>query len=180
MLDLYIPKVDDLWFEQQMLSDPATMSYNQNWDVSYDGYHRDTGCIDLPESQWGEEHRRLVGNEPEQFYAYIRRTSDGAWLGTVNFHYNPENDWYDMGIVLYSPYRGQGYAVPALKLMLDHAFRVCNIHRIHNDFELCRNEVSAWRTHFAAGFREIRRENGWLEVMLTREEWFQSHLGGIP
>ena len=29
-----------------------------------------------------------------------------------------------MGIVIYAPFRGKGYAVPALKLMLDHAFRV--------------------------------------------------------
>ena len=48
-----------------------------------------------------------------------------------------------MGIVLYAPYRGKGYAVTALKLMLDHAFRVCGISRFHNDFEIARNEVSA-------------------------------------
>ena len=28
-----------------------------------------------------------------------------------------------MGIVIYAPYRGKDYAIPALKLMLDHAFR---------------------------------------------------------
>ena len=44
-LELYIPKLEDLWFYQQMTSDPETMSYNANWDVDYDGYHRDTGCI---------------------------------------------------------------------------------------------------------------------------------------
>lgn len=78
-----------------------------------------------------------------------------------------------MGIVLYAPYRGQGYAVPALKLMLDHAFRDCKISRIHNDFELARNEQSAWKTHFSAGFTEVSRENGWLTVMITREQWLE-------
>ena len=48
-LELYIPKLEDLWFYQQMTSDPETMSYNANWDVDYDGYHRDTGCIDHPD-----------------------------------------------------------------------------------------------------------------------------------
>ena len=32
-----------------------------------------------------------------------------------------------MGIVIYAPYRGKGYAVPALKLMLDQAFRDCGV-----------------------------------------------------
>ncbi len=175
MLELYIPKLEELWFYQKMLSDPATMSYNANWDVSYDGYHRDTGCIDFPESEWAEWYRDMIGNEPDRFYAYIRRKSDGVWVGDVCFHYTPDKDWWDMGIVIYSAYRGMGYAVPALKLMLDHAFRVCKVSRIHNDFELSRNEVSAWKTHFSAGFKEISRENSWLTVMLTREQWLEQN-----
>lgn len=173
MLELYIPKLEDLWFYQKMLSDPATMSYNTNWDVDYDGYHRDTGCVDFPESVWEEEHARLVGTEPENFLAYVRRKSDGALLGYVGFYYRPDSDWWDMDVLLYAPYRGMGYAVPALKLMLEHAFKVCKISRIHNEFELARDEVSAWKTHFSAGFREISRENGWLTVMITREQWLE-------
>ncbi len=173
MLELYIPKQEDLWFHQKMLSDPATMSYNANWDVSYDGYHRDTGCIDFPESEWAEWYSYMIGNEPEQFYAYIRRKSDGVWIGDVCFHYTPDKDWWDMGIVIYAPYRGNGYATPALKLMLDHAFKVCKVSRIHNDFELARNEVSAWQAHFSAGFQEVSRDNSWLEVMVTREQWLE-------
>ena len=44
-----------------------------------------------------------------------------------------------MGIVIYAPYRGKGYAVPALKLLLDHAFRDCGISRLQNDFETTRD-----------------------------------------
>ena len=36
-LELYVPKLEDLWFYQQMMSDPETMSYNANWNVEYDG-----------------------------------------------------------------------------------------------------------------------------------------------
>ena len=49
---LYIPKVEDLWFRQACMKDPATMSYNAGYDVTYSGYHYDTGCIDFPESEW--------------------------------------------------------------------------------------------------------------------------------
>lgn len=48
-LELYIPKLEDFWFFQKMTSDPETMAYNAGWDVDYDGYHRDTGCVDYPD-----------------------------------------------------------------------------------------------------------------------------------
>ena len=54
MTELSIPKLEELWFRRKMMTDPTTMSYNVNWDVSYDGYHKDTGCIDFPQSQWAE------------------------------------------------------------------------------------------------------------------------------
>ena len=78
-----------------------------------------------------------------------------------------------MGLVMYAPYRGKGYAVPALRLMLDHAFRDCGIFRIHNDFAVARNEITAWETHRRAGFRELGVEDGFLHMMITREEYLK-------
>lgn len=173
-LKLYIPKLEDLWFSQKMMSDPDTMSYNANWDVDYEGYHRDTGCIDFPESEWADWHAHWIGNEPARFYAYIC-LADGTWIGDVNFHHTPEKDWWDMGIVIYAPFRGKGYAVPALKLMLDHAFRVCGISRIHNDFELNRKEFAAWETHRKAGFKEHGIDNGFLQMMITKEDYLRDN-----
>ena len=172
-LELYIPKLEDLWFYQKMMSDPDTMSYNAGWDVEYDGYHRDTGCIDYPDEVLADWYDSWIGKEPDCFYAYIKRSSDGEWIGDVNFHYTPEMDWWDMGIVIYAPFRGKGYAVPALKLMLDHAFCVCGISRIHNDFEIARNEVAAWETHRKAGFKEQGVEDGFLQMMITREDYLK-------
>ncbi len=172
-LELYIPKLDELWFYQQMMADSETMSYNANWDVSYDGYHRDTGCIDFPKSQWADWYEHWVGHEPERFYAYIKRCSDGAWIGDVNFHYTSDKDWWDMGIVIYAPYRNKGYSTPALKLLLDRAFRVCGISRIHNDFEVARNEISAWQCHLNAGFRDMGTVDGFKQMMITKEEYFE-------
>lgn len=168
-LELYIPEFQDLWFMQKMTSDPATMSYNAGWDVSYDGYHRDTGCVDYPDDVLPGWYADWVGQEPERFYAYIRRCSDGVWIGDVNFHYTPEKDWWDMGIVIYAPYRGRGYSVPALRLLLDRAFRVCGIKRLHNDFEMTRD--AAWAIHRKLGFREMGVKDGLLQLILTREDY---------
>ena len=170
-LQLYVPKLDDLWFRQEMMADPATMSYNAHWDVAYAGYHPDTGCIDFPEDAWADWYDQWIGQEPEYFYAYIVRCSDGAWLGEVCFHHTPEQDWWDMGIVLYAPYRRKGYAVPALRLMLDRAFRDGGVTRLHNEFELTR--PAALEIHRTVGFREVGSENGIRHVMLTREEYLK-------
>ena len=172
-LELYIPKLQDLWFYQKMMSDPETMSYNAGWDVEYDGYHRDTGCLDYPDEVLPDWYANWVGQEPERFYAYIKRSSDGAWIGDVNFHYTPEKDWWDMGIVIYAPYRGKGYAVPALKLLLDHAFRDCGISRLHNDFETTRN--AAWAIHRKVGFKEMGVEDGILQLILTKEDYLNNN-----
>lgn len=47
MLELYIPRLEDLWYEEKLQSDPDTMSYNAGYDVSYYRNHYDTGCIDF-------------------------------------------------------------------------------------------------------------------------------------
>ena len=168
-LELYIPALDELWFYREMMSDPKTMFYNANWDVDYDGYHKDTGCIDFPESEWAEWYEYWIGNEPERFYAYIKRISDGTWIGDINFHYTPEREWWDMGIVIYAPYRGKGYAVPALRLMIEHAFRDCGVTRLHNEFEIERR--AALKSHLAAGFRDAGAEDGIQQLILTRDEY---------
>ena len=163
LVELYIPKLEDLWFYQKMMSDPETMSYNDPWG----------GCIDYPDEVLPDWYANWVGKEPERFYAYIKRSSDGAWIGDVNFHYTPERDWWDMGIVIYAPFRGKGYAVPALKLLLDHAFRDCGISRLHNDFETTRD--AAWAIHRKVGFKEMGVEDGILQLMLTKEDYLNSN-----
>lgn len=162
-VELYIPKLEDLWFYRKMMSDPETMSYNDPWG----------GCIDYPDEVLPDWYANWVGQEPDRFYAYIKRSSDGTWIGDLNFHYTPEKDWWDMGIVIYAPFRGKGYAVPALRLLLNQAFRVCGISRLHNDFETTRD--AAWAIHRKVGFKEMGVEDGLLQLMLTKEDYLNNN-----
>ena len=77
-----------------------------------------------------------------------------------------------MGIVIYVPYRGKGYAVPAMKL-LDHAFRDCGISRLHNDFETTRD--AAWAIHRKVGFKEMGVKDGILQLMLTKADYLNNN-----
>ena len=54
------------------------------------------------------------------------------------------------------------------------AFRTCGVTRIHNDFELSRHEFSAWQTHRAVGFKEFAVQDGFLQMILTREEYLNN------
>ena len=178
-LELYIPRVEDMWFTQRMQEDPDTMSYNAGWDVSFPGYHPDTGCIDFPESRWAAKHSHLVGHEPNFFYAFLREAESGSFVGEVNFHPGPEQNWHELGVVLYAPYRGQGYGHAALELLLRRAFLHCGVKALHNSFEPTRDPGLA--IHRRAGFRQVGTSSTVrfgeplevLELELTREDYLK-------
>ena len=159
-LRLYLPKPEDGWFYGKLLSDPATMAYNAPWFPP-------DGCIPNPEAEWDNFCKGWMGQEPRRFYAYLQRKSDGAFVGDVNFHHNPDKDWWDMGIVIYAPERGKGYGKQGLQLLVDRAFRVAGISCLHNEFEATRE--AAYHIHKAVGFREVGEENGIIQLLLTKE-----------
>ena len=164
-LRLYIPHKEDGWFYVQMLSDPATMAYNAPWFPP-------DGCIPGAAEEWNDLCAGWIGHEPERFYAYLQRISDGVFVGDVNYHLNGPGTQYDMGVVIYAPERGKGYGKAGLGLLLDQAFRVDGIPALHNDFETTRD--AAWRIHKDAGFREAGTADGILHLVLTRKDYLAS------
>ena len=161
-LQLFIPRPEDGWFYMKMMSDPETMAYNAPWFPP-------DGCIPEPESEWLDLQKSWIGKEPERFYAFLQRKSDGAFVGDVNYHKNPNQDWCDMGIVIYAPERGNGYGKQGLCLLLDRAFKVDGVSCLHNDFEETRN--AAYNIHKAVGFKEIGRADGIIHLEITKEDY---------
>ncbi len=163
-LQLYIPRLEDGWFYVKMMSDPETMAYNAPWFPP-------DGCIPEAESEWLQLQQSWVGKQPERFYAFLQRKSDGAFVGDVNYHRDAEQDWWDMGIVIYAPERGKGYGKQGLKLLLDQAFQIDGISCLHNDFETTRE--AGYRIHQAAGFQETGQADGIIHLELTQEDYLQ-------
>lgn len=166
-IKLHIPAYEELWYRQKLLSDPATMGYNRDYDLDFDGYDRETGCIDFPETEWRAWYDWFVGQEPKRFYAYVVR-EDGRFLGEVNLHRSGDEPWYEMGVVVEAAHRGKGYGGMALKLLLHHAFHVLKANAVRNSFEAER--TAALRLHLAAGFREIAHEKGIVYLEYKRQE----------
>ena len=170
-LSLHIPSYDELWYRQKLMQDPDTMSYNKGYPLNADGYHPETGCIAFPKQEWDNWYDYFVGQEPQRFYAYIMRKTDGVFIGEVNIHKNPDTSWYNMGIVLEAPYRGKGYSTEALELLLQHAFERMGAEAVRNDFG--RERISALRAHQTVGFTILSEENGIMELQITREQYFR-------
>ena len=166
-ISLHVPTLEELWYRQKLLSDADTMSYNKGYDLNFDGYDNETGCIDFPKEDWQGWYDYFIGRTPERYYAYI--VANGEFIGEVNVHENKEMNWYDMGIVIEAKHRGKGYAVTALKLLLEQAFDRLGAKAVHNDFEDIRD--AAVKTHLAAGFKEYKREKGILELLITKEQF---------
>ncbi len=59
--------------------------------------------------------------------------------------------------------------VPALRLMMEHAFKICGVTTLRNGFEIKR--VAALKSHLAAGFRDCGVVNEIRHVILTRKEY---------
>lgn len=171
-LYLHVPEYDELWYRERIMSDSDTMGYNKGYDLDCDGYDNATGCIAFPESEWREWYDYYIGNEPECFYAYIVRASDGAFIGEVNLHRTDEAR-YNMGIVIEGKHRGKGYAAKALKLLLERAFEKMHAEAVCNDFE--EERVAALKAHLSAGFEICGKTDNILSLELTGERYFKTH-----
>jgi len=154
-LSLYVPELEDYWYEAKVQSDPLSMDYNAGYDVSYDGYHRDTGCIDFPKDKWEETYNKRKNNN--KYFAYIKDNDLNEFVGYVNYHYNKSDDRYECGILIESTYRGKGYSKDALKLLCDKA-REDGIKELYDNFEISRE--SALDVFKQVGF-EVVKEQTW-------------------
>jgi len=152
-ISLYIPNIEDFWYEEKIQADPDSMSYNAGYDVSYYGYHYDTGCIDFPKDRWQEVYDRRV--KEKRYFAYIRDNDINEFVGYVNYHYNKNDDRYECGIVIESIYRGKGYAKEALSLLCEAA-RENGVKEMYDNFEIDRgNTLDVFN---AVGFNVVEEQ----------------------
>lgn len=137
-ISLYIPKLEDYWYEAKIQSDPLSMNYNAGYDVSYYGYHYDTGCIDFPKEKWKETYNKR--KKENKYFAYIKDNNINEFIGYVNYHYNKNNKRYECGIVIDSHHRNKGYSKDALKLLCKEAEKN-GIKELYDNFEIDRDNT---------------------------------------
>ena len=164
-ISLYVPIIEDYWYEQKIQADPLSMQYNAGYDVSYYGYHYDTGCIDFPKERWKETYDKRI--RENRYFAYIKDNDIDDYVGYVNYHYNKNDNRYECGIVVESKYRGNGYSKLALQLLCNTA-RKNGIKELYDNFEI--NRGYTLEIFKSVGF-EIVEEQTWKK--------FNKHVKGV-
>lgn len=107
MFKIYIPKYEDLWFRERLLSDSDTMSYNNAWG----------GIIDFPEPKWQRWYNYWIEKpDGKRFYRYLIDENNN-FVGEIAYHLDEIENKYLANVIIYSKYRGNGYGREGLKLL---------------------------------------------------------------
>ena len=154
-ISLYVPQLKDYYYQEKIQSDALTMSYNAGYDVSYYGYHYDTGCIDFPNSRWNEVYEKRINEN--RYFAYIKDNDINEYIGYVYYNYNNEENRYECGILIEHKYRSKGYSKPSLMLLIEEA-RKNGIKELYDNFEIDRD--NSLKLFLDVGFK-IVEEKTW-------------------
>lgn len=165
-LDIHVPSFEELSYRQELLMQTSTMEYNRGYDDISIGYHKETGCIDFPESTWKKWFSFWINNKPNTYYGYILNVSKNTYVGEVNLHYNEEKAWYEIGIIIESKYRGLGYSKFALNKLLEVAFYEYHAKAVHNCFEPTR--INAKRLHIKCGFSVLNDSDRNIDFIINK------------
>ena len=154
-IKLVIPKLNQYSYEQKLESDPKTMSYNAGYDVSYFGYHYNTGCIDFPKEKWRDTYNKRINEN--KYFAYIKDCTINRYVGYVNYQYNKNDDIYECGVLIESKYRGKGYSKDALRLLIKEANKN-GIEYLYDTFE--KDRENTLKAFLDVGF-EVYKDTTW-------------------
>ena len=83
-----------------------------------------------------------------RFLAVIIRKIDNVVIGMVSL--SPENTMPDLAIMIYKPYRQQGYGTKAFALALNYCFRTFNLDKIYAG--CYETNIASFRLLMACGF----------------------------
>lgn len=111
MLELYIPKYEELRFRQELLADTDTMAYN----------HAYGGIISFPEEKWSDWYNRWVENPEKRFYRYLKSEDTGGFVGETAYYFDEERKIYIADIIVMAKHRGKGYGKTGLRMLCESA-----------------------------------------------------------
>lgn len=106
MLYLYKPKIEDLYFRENLLRDEETMSFNRAFG----------GRVEFPRKRWRAWYNKWLLNEDGlYFYRYIGESNTSNFIGELAYYYEKERNIYLISLIIHAKYRSKGYGSKALK-----------------------------------------------------------------
>ncbi|MBE6142001.1 MAG: GNAT family N-acetyltransferase [Erysipelotrichaceae bacterium] len=111
MVKLIIPKLEDLWFREDLLKDERTMFFNHNYG----------GTIEFSCDKWESWFNRWINVcDNKRFYRYVVNDKN-EFVGEVAYHYDEKIKGYIVSVIIHAKYRGRGYGSDALDLLCESA-----------------------------------------------------------
>ena len=141
MIHFYKPQMEDLWFRQEMLSDPETMGYNHAWG----------GTILFPRERWAGWYTKWLGGNKTFFYRYLAE-ENGIFVGEAAYHYDDAREYYLCDVIVHAKYRGRGYGKLGLCLLCDEA-RANGLTELYDDIAV---DNPAIKLFLNSGFLVVR------------------------
>ncbi len=121
-LTLVTPKIDDLWFREELMADEETMSYNAKWG----------GTIPFPKDEWEPWYEAWVRNPgAHRYYRYLMN-SENEYVGEIAYHYDKARDIYICDVIILARYRNRGYGTEGIR-QLCRAAKENGISVLHDD-----------------------------------------------
>ena len=152
MLNIYIPKLEDLWFRKQLLEDKETMSYNDKWG----------GTIPFPKELWQDYYNNWINKDPRnRFYCYLE--NDDKFVGEMAYHYDEDLKGIIISIIIYSKERHKGYGKEAIDLIC----KVAKENRISTLYDDIAFDNKAINLFLKKGFTIIGKTN---ESIIIKKE----------
>ena len=152
-LFLYLPKYEDLWFRQKMLSDEETMSFNKAWG----------GTISFPIEKWEKWYARwIVHNDGKRYYRYLQNENK-EFVGEIAYHHDEKYAGYMVDVLVLAAYRGKGYGCLGLQMLCDEAKRN-SISTLYDDIAINNPGISIF---LKLGFKEQYRTDS---IILLKKE----------
>ena len=136
MIELYLPKLEDLWFREKMLEDPETMSFNHHWG----------GTINWPKEKWQKWYNVWIeNNEGKRFYRYLVNENND-FVGEIAYHLDENISKYLANVIIYAPYRKQGYGKAGL-LKLCEIAKNNGIDVLYDDIAIDNPSIEMFKKH---------------------------------
>jgi len=147
-LEIYKPKIDDLWFKAQLMSDEETMLYN----------HKYGGAIAFPKSKWKEWYDRWMNNE-NKFYRYLKDVNNN-YVGEIAYYCDDGKTM--CSVIIIAKERGKGYGTLALNMLCDIA-KSNGVTELYDDIAIDNHSINLF---LKEGFVEINRNE---EAILVKK-----------
>jgi RimJ/RimL family protein N-acetyltransferase len=152
-VSLYKPQLEDLWFREEFMSDPDTMSYNHAWG----------GTIPFPKDRWESWYKDWVTEDDGKYFYRYLKNADGEFVGEAAYHIDGKSKMCMADVIVASKYRGRGYGKEGLLLLCKQA-KASGMDFIYDDIAI---DNTAVKLFLECGFTEEYRTD---EIIMLKKK----------